>query len=391
LEKIKTSKDNFMTINEKREIIQKKALDILKANNYRGILYISMGVGKTKIAIDAINDNEKVLIVAPYKSVLDNWKKEFKLWNKSSKNVIYCTTASLTKYLSKTYDLIILDEIHLYSNNQLSKIALNRPFNFKLIGLSGTLSDSTKFTISQYLNLNVVFTYTMEEAIKDNIITDYKIKVVNVNIDNNEKYIIGGTKLKPFLTTEKNQYDYLTQQFTNFKNQEFNAPYAEKRKYSSIKMMYASKRANLIYSCKSKLKAAEKIINLNSDSRNLIFTTLTESANKLCKHQYHSKADKNNLEKFSNGEINQLAVVNMANVGLNIKPLHKAIVHQFQSSEETAQQRLGRVIRLEYNNPSKIAEIWVVCLVNTVDELWVKSALNVIPNNKIEYIDYNNL
>lgn len=353
----------------------------------KGILHISMGVGKTKIGIDLIeNPHQKILVVAPFTSVLDSWKEEFIKWGKSDSNVVYTTTASLGKHTKNTFDLVILDEIHLYSTNQLSKVPAG-----PLLGLTGTLSDNSKAVIKEQLNLDVIYSYDIERAIRDGIIADYRVKVVEVSLDDTHKYIEGGTKLKPFLTTEKAQYDYLTKQFNQIKFAEWNAIGADKRKYALIKMQFASKRAKLIYSCKTKLDAASRIINNYPEDRMLVFTTLTDSANQLCDYQYHSKADKKNLERFSEGEIDKLAVVNMANVGLNIKPLNKAVVHQFQSSEETAQQRMGRLLRLEYNNPSKIAEIWVICAVNTVDEDWVRSALKNVPRSKIEFIHYKNL
>lgn len=351
-----------------------------------GILHISMGVGKTKIGIDILDESKKTLVAAPYKSVLETWKEEFKKWDKSDKNVTYTTTASLGKHTDKTFDLVILDEIHLFSENQLNKIPKG-----PVLGLSGTISDNTKEFIREITGLEVIFNYTLENAIRDGIIADYKIKVVEVILDAKDKYVTGGTKLKPFLTTEQAQYDYLTKQFNQLKFAEWNAFGAQKKKYSMLKMQIASKRAKLIYSCKTKIEAAKKVINKHDESRLLIFTTLTESANQLSDYQYHSKADKDNLDLFSSGKIDKLAVVNMANVGLNIKPLNKAVVHQFQSSEETAQQRMGRLLRLEYNNPDKVAEVWVICLVNTVDEEWTKSALKNIPKNKIEYIHLKNL
>jgi len=374
-----------MTNNEKRVLIHEQAKQAFLTHK-KGILHISMGVGKTKIAIDLINTDSKTLVVAPFTSVLDSWKEEFIKWNKSDANVVYTTTASLGKHTKNTFDLVVLDEIHLYSINQLSKVPSGR-----LLGLTGTLSDSSVAEIREQLNLNVIFTYDIERAIRDGIIADYRVKVVEVSLDDTYKYIEGGTKLKPFLTTEKAQYDYLTKQFNQIKFAEWNAIGSDKKKYALIKMQFASKRAKLIYSCKSKLNAASRIINNYPEDRLLVFTTLTDSANQLCEHQYHSKADKKNLDRFSNGEIDKLAVVNMANVGLNIKPLHRAVVHQFQSSEETAQQRMGRLLRLEYNNPEKIAVIHVICAVNTVDEDWVKSALKNVPKSKLEYIHYKNL
>lgn len=370
--------------NVKRRLIQEQAVEIFKKHK-KGILHISMGVGKTKIGIDIINNHDKVLVVAPYKSTLETWKDEFIKWNKSDKNVVYTTTASLKKYTQNKYDLIIADEIHLFSINQLTKLPAGN-----ILGLSGTISPQTALIIEETIKLPIIFEYSLEDAILDKIIADYKIKILEVSLDDTEKYIQGGTKVKPFLTTEKAQYDYLTKQFNQLKFAEWNAIGADKKKYSVIKMQMASKRAKLIYSCKSKLIAASNVLDYFSNDRVLVFTTLTDSANQLCDFQYHSKSDKANLDKFSSGEIDKLAVVNMANVGLNIKPLNKAVVHQFQSSEETAQQRMGRLLRLEYNNPNKIAEIWVICAVNTVDEQWVNSALRDIPKHKIEYIHYKN-
>ena len=156
-------------------------------------------------------------------------------------------------------------------------------------------------------------------------------------------------------------------------------------------MQIASKRSKLIYSCKSKLKAAKEVIEKFNDDRILIFSTLTESANYLCEFTHHSKSKVSYLDDFSEGKIDKLAVVNMANVGLNIKPLHKAVVHQFQSSPETAKQRIGRLLRLEYDNPGKVGEVWIIRAMNTVDEQWVKSALVDVPSSKIQYIHYNNL
>ena len=375
-----------MEINTRRNEIQQLAIANFKQSG-EGILNIAMGVGKTKIGIDISKDYQKVLIVAPYVALLESWKEEFKKWNTSDSNVTYTTTASLKKYKGLEFDLIILDEIHLFSFNQLEKI----PKSKKRLGLSGTISLNTAKFIKESIGLAVIFNYSLEAAIRDNVIADYRIKIVDVFLDDTEKYIQAGTKKNPFLTTEKKQYDYLTSNFNRLKFAEWNSIGEEAKKLRLAKMQVASKRSNLIYSCKSKLKAAKEIIEMFSNDRILIFSTLTESANYLSEFTHHSKSKVSYLQDFSDGKIDKLAVVNMANVGLNIKPLHKAVVHQFQSSPETAKQRIGRLLRLEYDNPDKVGEVWIVRAMNTTDEQWVKSALIDVPSSKIEYIHYNNL
>jgi len=374
-----------MEINAKRDEIQKLAVQGFKECG-EGILHIAMGVGKTKIGIDISKEYQKVLVVAPYVALLEFWKEEFKKWKISDSNVTYTTTASLKKYKDLEFDLVVLDEIHLFSFNQLEKIPKG-----KRLGLSGTISLDTAKFIKETIGLSVIFNYSLEAAIRDNVIADYRIKIVDVFLDDTEKYIQAGTKKKPFLTTEKKQYDYLTSIFNKLKFAEWNSVGEEAKKLKLAKMQIASKRSKLIYSCKSKLKAAKEVIEKFNDDRILIFSTLTESANYLCEFTHHSKSKVSYLDSFSEGEIDKLAVVNMANVGLNIKPLHKAVVHQFQSSPETAKQRIGRLLRLEYNNPGKVGEVWIIRAMNTVDEQWVKSALVDVPSSKIQYIHYNNL
>jgi superfamily II DNA or RNA helicase len=374
-----------MEVNTKRNEVQKLAIQAFKECR-EGILHIAMGVGKTKIGIDISKDYQKVLIVAPYVALLESWKEEYRKWNVSDLNVAYTTTASLKKYKDLEFDLIILDEIHLFSFNQLEKIPKG-----KRLGLSGTISLDTAKYIKETIGLSVVFNYNLEAAIKDKVIADYRIKIVDVFLDDTEKYIQAGTKKKPFLTTERKQYDYLTSNFNKLKFAEWGSIGEQAKKLRLAKMQVASKRAKLIYSCKSKLKAAKEVIEKFNDDRILIFSTLTESANYLSEFTHHSKSRITSLQKFSEGKIDKLAVVNMVNVGLNIKPLHKAVVHQLQSSPETAKQRIGRLLRLEYDNPGKVGEIWIIRAMNTIDEQWVKSALTDIPSSKIEYIHYNNL
>ena len=66
-------------MNENRELIQKEALELTLSHKRCG-LGISMGVGKTRIAIQHLiknyHDAINVLIVIPKNSVMESWYKE---------------------------------------------------------------------------------------------------------------------------------------------------------------------------------------------------------------------------------------------------------------------------------------------------------------------------
>jgi len=65
-----------------RDRIQTQALEALKKHSYNCILSIIPRLGKSKIIIDALKEipNKKILISAPYNTVLDSWRQEFVKW-----------------------------------------------------------------------------------------------------------------------------------------------------------------------------------------------------------------------------------------------------------------------------------------------------------------------
>ena len=65
-----------------REQVQKEALRAWYDNNKIGTLIINTGVGKSKIPIEIIKEQEykKVLITGPRTLLKDNWKKELEKW-----------------------------------------------------------------------------------------------------------------------------------------------------------------------------------------------------------------------------------------------------------------------------------------------------------------------
>jgi len=200
-------------------------------------------------------------------------------------------------------DLLICDEIHNLSKKQKNEL---HKFNH-VIGLTGSLGDDTRHSLKE-IGLNVVFEYTIKEAIKDGIISDYNINVVTVPLNSKDKYIKAGSKDKPFYTTEKGQYDYLTKQFNRFKQMSWSNP-----KNTSIKMAFAGKRNRFITSCKSKIEVAKKII--DRTERCLVFTSLTDVADKLTDSSFHSKSEGDELDNFISKKINKLTVCNMVEMG----------------------------------------------------------------------------
>lgn len=153
---------------------QKNAIELWKANNYRGVLEHATGSGKTVTALFAIDEHLKtggsVLILVPSKLLLEQWEKELNeeiedvvyllagagntIWKKGErlraftsgksdeKRVVISTmkTASSQDFLNQINDgsmlMLVADEVHQIGSPENSK-ALNIPA-FKRLGLSAT-------------------------------------------------------------------------------------------------------------------------------------------------------------------------------------------------------------------------------------------------------------
>lgn len=369
---------------EKKSLIQKEALQKWLNNKFIGTLAIATGVGKTKIAIDALNllytEDCRCLLVVPTENLRDkNWKEECEKWDSMK---VYSRLArecyvNLSKIKGQKFDLVILDEAHCITENN-SEFFKNNQIS-RVLALTATPpKDRVKFNLLNSI-APIIFEYTLENGIKDGIITPFKIKVVDLVLDNKDKYVKAGSKAKPFLQTEEAQYSYLDKLVTK--------SYFTERKDATKFALLA--RMRFIYNIKSKTKLAQYIIdNYMKDERSLIFAGRIEQAEELCKETYHSKTNDTNLSKFQEQKIQKLSCVQALNQGINIPNVDSAIITQLKSKDHHVIQQIGRVVRWREDH---IANIWVLRLLNTVDEDWVNAALAGFDPSLIEYIYHKNI
>ena len=100
-----------------REKIQKEALELTLDHKHCG-LGISMGVGKTRVAIQHLiknyHDDIQVLVVAPKKSIFQSWIDELDKIECTElvKHITFSTYLSINKHDPEEYDIVYLDECH---------------------------------------------------------------------------------------------------------------------------------------------------------------------------------------------------------------------------------------------------------------------------------------
>lgn len=344
-----------------------------------GILNLCPRFGKTRTAIHIFKQlkPKNILIAYPDNKIKDSWKADFEATGFSDENVIFTTFLSLKKCTTTQFDLIVIDEIHLLSEAQIEVLReiIDNHLEFSnvgghVLGLSGTLSSWTERTLSDELGLHVVATYSIDEAINDGVIVDYDITVVQVPLDNVVK-----NNYKGKLKTEKKAFDDYGWVIDSLERQ------------GKSTMFLRLARMRLIQNSLAKLNKTKQLLQRFADERILVFCGITKIADNLGIPSYHSKSSEKTLfENFISGKGKHMAVVKIGNTGVTYKPLNKVIINYFDSNAENLAQKINRCMGMEYDNPGKKAQIYIITTTESVEQKWLKKALEFFDKSKIKYI-----
>lgn len=357
-----------MSLRNKR---QEEFANIWLESDRFGILNLCPRFGKIYTTInilEKLDKNINILIAYPDIKIKESWEADFKTRKYKNDNIVYTTHLSIKKLSNYFFDLVILDEIHLLSEAQIE--AVKELKCTKVLGLTGTLSSWTETTLLEELELPVIATYPIEQAIAEGVIVDYEISIIKVPLDNTTK-IQYKTKLK----TEKQQFD------------SYGYIINKMQSGGQDTMFLRLSRMRIIQNSLAKLKATKKILAENSTDRILVFCGLTKIADALGIPSYHSKSsEKDIFQDFAEGKGNHLAVVKIGNTGVTYTPLNKVIINYFDSNAENLAQRINRCMAMEYNTPDKKAHIYIISSNEEVELKWLNKALEFFDKSKIKYV-----
>lgn len=375
---------------DKRDKLHNEALEYFEKNNFKTLFSLATGTGKSVLTIKIINKYPgKYLLVTP--TILlhkKNWKTEFE---KHSSIEIYnkldrCCYRSLYKYDLNNYDGIILDEAHRLSVRQYNLLRKYLPllkqtglYSKKVIALTATPGKKgfTQRVLKEIINNNV-FDCDINEAVNDKFVNDFRIHIIYTELDSVNKNCLAGSKEKPFYTTEKLNYEYITSCINNLK-EEMNTT-SGKIKYLSKYQMYILKRTRMLYNLESKInKVQEFLKKLNKEEKTIIFAKTINIAERLEKNSVHSESKEDFISSFIEGKINRISSVDMLLEGFNLeKVVNGVITNPF--NERKFIQSLGRIVR---NDIDKISNYYIFCTKNTVEEEWLNNSINDIDKSKI--------
>jgi superfamily II DNA or RNA helicase len=383
-----------------KDFIQKRGKTSWHNNNGIGVFEWATGVGKSKPAIEIVDElrhdwlsqfqkDIQILLVTPTEEMRDeNWPLEFEKWGVSMDGIKSIAYASLGKQDLSKYDLIIYDEYHRITLGNLRKLqdALDTG-KLMLLGLSATLptkgwTDDDKERIKLMKELcPTVDKVTLDEAVDYGLVCDFEMHVLKFYMESVKEEYDGGTKAKPFKQTEKARYNWLTKKVQFAMIQVAKSPAKKGFEFKAI-----GERCQFIYGMNSKMKLAReclKRLNVNGQ-RTLVFAGSIDHANELCgENVYHSESNREALDKFQNKEIPLLGSVKAMDEGLNITEPDNALIMQVTSVERSLYQRTGRLLRKRYDKLDHKAVIVVLVAANSVDEQWFNKASQNLESSRI--------
>ena len=339
-----------------------------------GILNLCPRFGKIYTTINILDKYDpdiSVLIAYPDVKIKDSWEEDFKTRGYKNPNITYTTHLSMHKHTMNMYDIVVIDEIHLLSDAQIDAVYDLTLINHQVLGLTGTLSTSTESELDMRLQLPVLAHYPIEQAIQEGVIVDYQITIVKVPLDN--KIV---TTVKGKARTEKKHFDACTWVIEQLSSM------------GKDTMMLRLKRMRIVQGSIAKLNMTKAILNKYSNERILVFCGTTDAADSLGIPSHHSKSpDKEGFKRFAEGEGSHMAVVKIGNTGVTYKPLNKVILNYFDSNAENLAQKVNRCMAMEYNNPDKKAQIYIISTNEAVEEKWLNKALEFFDKDKIKVVN----
>lgn len=377
---------------------QNDAIQIWMSNSYTGIVNVVTGGGKTIFGLYCFNELisksiiDNVIVVVPSKTLQDQWAANFQnifiiedddVNYKSSTlkkiNILINITAQKLPKSDYSRTLLIADECHRYgTQNNLKFLSLN--FGAKL-GLTATLErkyDEGVNDILKPLIGSIIYNYSLKQAIKDSVVTEYILKNIKTNLTNDEQI-------------EFDKIDRRIQKLS-FQLKKENNPSLE----SKIKLLLI-KRKQIINNSTYRALVAVKLILANLDRKKIIFTETINQAESIkiqCKNQgletliYHSNMNRKdrlfNLRSFLDDDYHTLIGCKSLDEGFDVPNIDMGIIVSQTNTSRQRIQRLGRTIRLYENKLTPI----IFTLYTTHDEretLYEEMILNT--NIKVEWME----
>lgn len=390
---------------------QKEAINSWFNNGFKGILEMATGTGKTITAISAMvkvietcnakNFSCGIVIVVPYKSLLEQWVEDLKKfnispimcydskdsWNLTFKNKVDAFNNNIIQNLfvittNATFNgkefqnilgeitndyILCIDEVHHAATENYLK-SLPQECKLKL-GLSATLnSNHNKKNMDRLIDYfdKIVYTFDMKKAIEEGFLTPYYYYPIFVELTDEEKYEYFriSKKIGKLMNIYKEDDECMTSLL--MKRARIIGSAQNKLKVLSNMKPYVENTNFNIFYCGDKIEGDDKYIykvnRVVANDLGLKTHTFTSEENK-CERQRI-------IKNFKEKKLNAISAIRCLDEGIDIPNLKRAFILSSSTNPKEFIQRRGRILRRAKNK--KFAEIYDFIVVSSLDEDYIR-------------------
>ncbi|WFO75772.1 DEAD/DEAH box helicase [Desulfurococcaceae archaeon MEX13E-LK6-19] len=371
---------------------QQEALEKWSENNYRGVIALPTGSGKTIIAIAGLAKvQRRTLIVTYTKEQMFQWREMIiKFTNIAPELVgLYYTEekklAPITittyqsafrniEFMGRYFDLLIVDECHHLPAEKFKHIAMYSIAPFRM-GLSATVvREDGKHTELFPLMGGIIYHKSAAELAQQGYLARYRVYTIKVGLSSKErkeykelykiyKTLAGGRSFQEILEAAK-LGDTKAQQAL--------------RIHSRLRMLVANSENKILKA----VEIAEK--ELKKGNKIIIFTQYVNQAKEISKRlgaylltgEIDTKERQRVLKEFKEKPSGVLVVTTVGDEGLDIPDANVGIIVSGTGSRRQFIQRLGRLLRpREGKNEAKLYEIVIS---GTADEFLARKRKTIL-------------
>jgi superfamily II DNA or RNA helicase len=405
IEIIKYEGGNFKVIIPKNDIetsvksslryYQIKALEAWKNNQFKGIIALATGTGKTKTAIAAIKNfknsinNSLVIVTAPYVQLADQWVGELNaqgistievydnkenwiskvnniidLYNLNNKQkteipVMVCVnktfkSENFQKIITRAVaiqdnQLIIVDECHHFNKKENIK---KLPKNIKYrLGLSATPYEPEQpKALDEYFD-SIVYEYSIGDAIKEKYLCPYEYHPILIEFSQNEaeRYIELVRKIQNSNKKIDDEIEYSENEDGGIKELDrLFETVASKLTVLQEKLISTGIKPLTLFYC------GEGYVEINNEKIRQIDTltrllyNLNWKVGKITSLENNNERQ-NTLLAFKNQQIDAVASMRVLDEGIDVPDCRQAYILASQRLTRQGVQRRGRILRMSEN------------------------------------------
>ena len=353
---------------------QKEALAAWKKSNYRGVISLPTGSGKSFLAIMAVDYIKRpTLIIVPTIDLMHQWGNQIKEYFntvpgylggglKEIRDITVSTYDSAVihmEFIGNKFGFLIYDECHHLPSptNKLSASMSIAPYR---MGLSATPETDYEYNRILYSLIGpIIFDISIKD-LEGNVLAPYITEKLYIDLTDEEEkeYSINRKIYTDFIRANRIDFSRKNswQQFIGLCMRQPNGKTAHKAYL---------RQKEISRSSQNKIRTVWSLIKEHSHERIIIFTADNNTAYKIgaafflpvLTHKTKPAERKEFLEKFRNGIYHILVTSKVLNEGIDVPEANVGIIVSGSGSIREHVQRLGRILRPSKNKEAMLYEI----------------------------------